>query len=317
LRLAQGLRALPQTLFFFPYLNLIAVHIAYLDESGVVELNAGTSHFVLVALAIPASKWKAHDSRIQQIKNTHRLGDAEIHAAWMMRRYPEQQRIQGFEAMTDAQRRLSVTSERKADLAKASLRGQKAVKGLVRNYRHTEAFIQLTHAERVAALRAVADEVGTWQDCRLFGDVQRKSAHVGDAERIRDFAFEQVVTRFQTFLRVAGGPDAVGLLVHDQNETASRRLTGRMRSFHRTGTSFALIPIIETPLFVDSKLTAMVQLADLVGYSARRFTENQETDLFERIYGRFDRRGGRLVGLRHFTGQAPCACRICSDHGRS
>lgn len=293
------------------------MHIAYLDESGVVELNAGTSHFVLVALAIPASKWKAHDSRIQQIKNTHRLSDAETHAAWMMRRYPEQQRIRAFEAMTDAQRRLCVTAERKADLAKASLRGQKAVTGLLKNYRHTEDFIHLTHAERVAALRAIADEVGTWNDCRLFGDVQRKSAHVGEAERIRDFAFEQVVTRFQTFLRLAGGADAMGLLVHDQNETASRRLTGRMRSFHRTGTSFSLIPnIIETPLFVDSKLTAMVQLADLVGYAVRRFIENQEADLFDRIYDRFDRRNTRLVGLRHFTGQAPCTCRICVDHGR-
>jgi len=294
------------------------MHIAYLDESGDVQ-DPATTHYVLVAIAIPAATWKPKDERLQKIKNKHRLGDAEIHTAWMVRSFPEQDRIVGFDAMTDMQRRVRVKAERKADLAKAALRGDKAVKLLARNYAKTEAYLHLTRAERIAVLRAVADEVGSWSDCRLFGDAQQKAAHIGDPERMRDFAFEQVVTRFQIFLGKAGGPDPLGLLVHDQNETASLRLTKRMRSFHRTGTSFAKIPnIIETPLFVDSKLTSIIQVADLVGFALRKFieTKEKEADLFDRVYNVFDRQSGVLVGLRHYTGTAPCACRICVDHGR-
>lgn len=253
------------------------MHIAYLDESGDVH-DPATTHYVLVALAIPAATWKSKDERLQRIKNAHRLGDSEIHTAWMMRSYPEQERITGFASMTDVQRRTRMRAERKIDLGKAALRGDKAVKTLARNYDKTVAYVHLTRAERVAALRALADEVGSWGDCRLFGDAQQKAAHMGkDPERMRDFAFEQVVTRFQTFLGKAGGPNPLGLIVHDQNETASHRLTKRMRSFHKAGTSFAKIPnIIETPLFVDSKLTSMVQVADLVGFGLRKFIETKD-----------------------------------------
>ena len=45
----RGASAPPQTLF----LRGGAVHICYLDESGVIERGAGTSHFVLLGLAFP------------------------------------------------------------------------------------------------------------------------------------------------------------------------------------------------------------------------------------------------------------------------
>jgi hypothetical protein len=292
------------------------MHIAYVDESGNPH-DPATTHYVLVAVAIPAATWKAKDEQLQKIKNAHRLGDSEVHTAWMIRSYPEQERIAGFAAMTDAQRQIRMKAERKVDLGKAALRGEKAVKLLARNYEKTKAYVHLTRDERGATLRALADAVGAWEDCRLFGDVQQKAAHIGNPERMRDFAFEQVVTRFQTFLGKAGGPDPLGLIVHDQNETVSLRLTKRMRSFHKTGTTFAKIPnIVETPLFVDSELTSMVQVADLVGYGVRKFVENKNPDLLDRYYGTFDRQGGILVGLRHYTGAAPCVCRICVDHGR-
>jgi hypothetical protein len=83
------------------------------------------------------------------------------------------------------------------------------------------------------------------------------------------------------------------------------------------GTTFVAIDrIVETPLFVDSELTLMVQLADLCAYATRRFFENGETDLFDRIYPAFDRVGGKVVGLRHYTGKNKCKCRVCVDHGR-
>jgi hypothetical protein len=124
-----------------------------------------------------------------------------------------------------------------------------------------------------------------------------------------------VVTRYHHFL-VRLGVDA-GILVQDQNETSERRLTQLVRRFHRHGGTWATFTrLVETPLFVNSELTAMVQLADLCSYATRRFFENSETDLFDRIYGRFDVSGGKTVGLRHYTGSQQCRCRVCKDHGR-
>ena len=69
------------------------VRICYLDESGVPELGAGTSHFILLGLSIPAEKWRIKDAEITLIKRRFGLEQAEVHTGWMSRRYLEQERI--------------------------------------------------------------------------------------------------------------------------------------------------------------------------------------------------------------------------------
>jgi hypothetical protein len=88
-----------------------------------------------------------------------------------------------------------------------------------------------------------------------------------------------------------------------------------MRQFHRSGTLWTTIDnIIETPLFVDSSLTRLVQLADLCAVALRRYCENNNhVDLLRRIFPRADRFGGRTVGVRHFAGLT-CRCEICQSH---
>lgn len=291
--------------------------ICYLDESGVVERGAQGTHFILLGLALPATEWRNRDHAITKLKTVYRLRDAEIHTGWMVRRYPEQDRINGFDTLSDDDRRRAVRAERKVDLAKAQLRGAKAVRCLTVNYRKSDPYVHLTHAERLGLLRAVADEVGAWPEARLFADAQQKGASkTGAAHAILDHAFEQVVSRLHHHLEAKDIPGAI--LVQDQNRAKSKHLTDLMRRFHVQGTFFTQIPrLVETPLFVDSGLTSMVQVADLCAYAVRRFFENGEADLFDRIYDRFDRKpNGTLVGLRHYTGEAPCACRVCKDHGR-
>jgi hypothetical protein len=104
-----------------------------------------------------------------------------------------------------------------------------------------------------------------------------------------------------------------GALIHDNNETVSRKHTALMRKFHTQGTLFTKITkIIETPLFVNSELTSLVQIADLCSYALRRYFENSELDLIERIKPRFDRKDGKIVGIRHFT-EPSCNCLICKN----
>lgn len=87
-----------------------------------------------------------------------------------------------------------------------------------------------------------------------------------------------------------------------------------MKKFYKVGTLWTQISwIIETPLFVNSELTSMIQLADICVYAIRRFLEKNETDLFEEIFKRADRRGRTVVGFRHYT-DSTCACQICSNH---
>jgi hypothetical protein len=104
-----------------------------------------------------------------------------------------------------------------------------------------------------------------------------------------------------------------GALIHDNNETVSRKHTKLMKGFLYHGTLWTSIEkIIETPLFVNSELTSLVQIADLCSYSIRRFFENDETYLIDRIKSRFDKKKGKFVGVRHFTNSS-CKCFICKQ----
>lgn len=110
------------------------------------------------------------------------------------------------------------------------------------------------------------------------------------------------------------GPRNYGLLIQDNNDTVARKHTDLMKRFHKKGTFWTQVQnLIETPLYVDSELTSMVQIADLCVYSLRRYLENGETALFERVFERADRRGSVAVGVRHFS-DAACSCLICQAH---
>lgn len=294
------------------------MRICYLDESGVAELTGGTSHFVFLGLTIPAETWGAKDAEITRVKQRFGLRGAEIHAAWMARRFPEQEQIAGFELLSEPDRRAAVLAARDRHLInKAAVKGLAAVQEDRKNFRKTAAYVHLTRAERVEALRQIADGVGAWADCVIFADCIDKTSFRGLPPVTPPYeeAFTQVVTRFHRFL-TDQVPQDIGLLVEDRNETMARRLTDLMRTFQARGTRWTaqIDRIIETPLFVDSGLTSIVQVADLCAYAARRFFEQGERDLFDRIVGRFHTVGGRLVGVRHYTGTRRCVCHVCQRH---
>jgi hypothetical protein len=197
-----------------------------------------------------------------------------------------------------------------------------------KNYQHTQPYIHLTYDERRAAVKAVADAISGWGNARLFAECVDKTHFDPSRTKLTvgEQAFEQVVSRFQHYLShvagtVTGAGSATitdyGLLIHDNNEAVAKKHTDLMRHFHKSGTLWTTIDhIIETPLFVDSRLTRMVQIADLCAYALRRYCENQERELFDPIFARADRFGGRAVGVRHFAGLS-CKCLICEAHTRS
>jgi hypothetical protein len=292
------------------------MYLCYIDESGVPELRSGTSHYVLIGLAIQVWDWKSQDRAVTVIKRQFGLADSEVHTGWIFRRYTEQESIPGFIDLDHKARRAAVLAKRSAILQKIGfVKGPEAVKEIRKNFRKTEAYVHLTRTERLTFLRSLADLVGSWGHTRLFSDAIDKTSFGAIIPKFppREEAFQQVVARFQRFLDDQPNPQTVGLLIHDNDETNADRLTELMRHFHVQGTLFAPVTrIIETPFFVDSHLTVGVQFADLCAFATRRFFENHETDLFDRIYPRFHVHQGKLVGLRHYTGQHDCSCKVCT-----
>ncbi len=290
------------------------MQLCYIDESGTPDVPGNTSHYVLAGLSIPDEYWKQHHTQLDRKKRDYGLENAEIHVAWMMRPYLEQQSIPGFESMPAEKRRSEVRRQRTAELLRLQKANKRGYKQTRKNYQKTDAYVHLTLAERRNAVTDIARLISEWGVVRLFAECVDK-VHFDPSianTTIHEQAFEQIVSRFERYLenRSAG----YGLLVHDNNQTVAKRHTELMKTFLQKGTLWTQINhVIETPMFVDSQLTNMVQLADLCAYAIRRYVENSEDNLFDLVFQRADRSGGVSVGVRHFT-RTGCTCKICTSH---
>lgn len=297
------------------------MYLCYIDESGTSDIPGNTSHFILAGLSIPIHRWKTCDYQIERIKRNYGLRHAELHIAWMLRAYREQATIPDFESLSYASRRAEVLKARTTELLRLQRTNQKQYKQTRKNYKHTEIYVHLTLVERQQLVVEVAQCVSRWRFARLFAECIDKLHFplLKGKEGIDEQSLEQIVSRFEHYLRIvdrARPKDCLGLLIHDNNQTVAHKHTQLMKKFHDRGTWWTPIRhIIETPLFVDSQLTSMVQIADLCAYALRRYLENSETYLFDLIFQRADRKDGVVVGVRHYGSNA-CSCKICIAHRR-
>ena len=293
--------------------------LCYIDESGTPEIPGTSSHYVLAGLSIPVHRWKETELDINQIKQKYGLENKEIHTAWLLRKYTEQIKIPNFASLPCNTRIYEVNKYRKADILNLQNKGGAALKQKKKNYKETEDYIHLSYDERKNFIKEVAQKISSWKYARLFAECIDKVAY--DPSRsttsITEQAFEQVTTRFDysvlNYSNVTGSKQ-YGILIHDNNKTVAKKHTELMKAFHERGTLWKNIEhIIETPLFVDSSLTSMIQLADVCAYAVRRYLENGETELFDLVFERADEKNNKRVGIRHFPGSG-CSCKICLSH---
>ncbi|MBI5189325.1 MAG: DUF3800 domain-containing protein [Nitrospirae bacterium] len=296
------------------------MYLCYIDESGTPQIPGNTSHFILAGLSVPIEHWRTYEHQISAIKSRHDI-DAEIHTGWIVRSYLEQSRVAGFDGMSKSQRIYEVKKLRNIELLRLQKSGNsKAYKQAKKTYRQTEPYIHLGYSERAAFLRDIAATVGNWNNARLFAECIDK-IHFDPTRNLQTLdeqAFEQIVSRFEHYLsNINAGTQSrarYGLLIHDNNETVSKRHTELMKAYHKRGTFWRDVNhIIETPLFVNSELTSMVQIADICAYALRRYLENGEDELFSLVFKRADKIKQTVVGVRHFTNLS-CACKICTAH---
>lgn len=142
-----------------------------MDESGTPEIPGNSSHFVLAGLSMPIWHWRDADREITQVLAQYGLADQEFHTAWIMKSYFEQSKVNNFNAMDWGARRAAVQRERTANLLRLQRMQRSATyRKAKKDYRHTEAYIHLSHAERVSLVREVADVVSNWGFARLFAE---------------------------------------------------------------------------------------------------------------------------------------------------
>jgi len=133
---------------------------------------------------------------------------------------------------------------------------------------------------------------------RLFGTVVKKSAVAGSDPV--EFAFEQITSRYDMFLKrlYKKHNDAQrGLILLDKSSTENRIQT-LAREFKYEGHSWGRTKnYAEVPVFLDSRASRLIQLADLVAFALFRFHEHNDNSFYDVIKRRFDTEGGVAHGL--------------------
>ena len=152
---------------------------------------------------------------------------------------------------------------------------------------------------------------------RAFGVVVDK-ASVSPQDPV-EYAFEEICNRFNLFLnrnfKKRGGrteDKQKGLVVMDESQH-EQPLQALARDFRISGTRWGdLRNMAEVPLFVDSRASRIVQLADLLAFSLWRRYEKQDATFFDQIVKKFDADGGVIHGLVHRKATAEdCYCPAC------
>ena len=166
--------------------------------------------------------------------------------------------------------------------------------------------------ERIKVYQEVLQIIDNSRDVRVFGSAIHKKAIAPNDPM--EYAFEQICSRFDLYLRrlYLNNNAQRGLIVLDKSsyETSLQVLAKSFRlEGHRWG---QLRNLPEAPLFVDSRATRMIQLADLIAHGMRRYYENGDSVFFDSFSHKFDSHGGIIHGLIHYTPpDSGCKCLIC------
>lgn len=153
-------------------------------------------------------------------------------------------------------------------------------------------------ADRIQAIKdclsIVANSRGKY---RLFASVVERGAHGAD-DPIKS-CFEQVASRFDKYLQrynTQGTPER-GIAIFDTSHT-EKSIQNLARTFKHDGHSFGkLRNFAEVPLFLDSKASRMIQLADLVAFAIYRHFQSDDSQFFDIIKNSFDSVAGTVHGL--------------------
>jgi hypothetical protein len=128
-------------------------------------------------------------------------------------------------------------------------------------------------------------------------------------------ACEEMAGHFDAYLSSPEASESEkqrGLMIFDESRH-EKTVQMLMSEYRTTGASFGRVKhLAEVPLFTDSKITRMLQLADFVAYAVFKNYERSDAKFFNVILKRFHQSGGKLHGLFHLTAKhQECYCPAC------
>lgn len=131
-----------------------------------------------------------------------------------------------------------------------------------------------------------------------------------------ELAFEDLCSRFDMYLtRLRGDGDRQrGILILD-NSSYETSLQHMARDFRILGTRWGVLRnLAETPLFLDSRASRVVQLADHIAHAVFRRYNVGDAQYFDIIASKFDSSGGIVHGLSHKQNiDQNCMCIACAS----
>lgn len=132
---------------------------------------------------------------------------------------------------------------------------------------------------------------------RIFSAVIEQGYSSG--QDIVSECFEQIASRFDMFLsrKNAEGDKQRGIAIFDKSST-EKSIQAMARQFRNDGHSYGkLRNFSEVPLFLDSKASRLIQLADLVSFAIYRYYAHQDDQFYRIIQNSFDTNNGHKHGL--------------------
>ena len=130
-------------------------------------------------------------------------------------------------------------------------------------------------------------------------------------------AFEDACSRFQMFLKrqyYDKKEYSSGLIILDES-SYKESLQGLLRLFQTSGNKWQqkIENINEAPMFIDSKVSRGIQLADHIAYAVFRRYSFDDLAYYNVIEGHFDSENGKIHGLSHKTNNKHCTCAPCAQ----
>lgn len=179
--------------------------------------------------------------------------------------------------------------------------------------RRTKPWDKMSRDEAKGVIKAVLQVITrSYETARVFACAVHKASYPGKDPM--ETAFEDLCSRFDLYLSRLReqGDRQRGLLILDNSahETSLQRLS---RDFRIVGTRWGVIRnLADTPLFIDSRASRVVQAADHVAYAVFRRYNAGDTQYFDIIAPKFDSDKGVLHGLAHKqTNNPECMCPAC------
>lgn len=161
-----------------------------------------------------------------------------------------------------------------------------------------------------SVLRVVADAYDT---ARAFACVVHKDSFPNQDPM--EIAFEDLCSRFDRYLQrthAEGHSQQRGLVILDKStyETPLQKMSIEFRTL---GTKWGVLRrLADTPFFVDSRASRLIQIADHVAYAVFRRYQHGDAQYLDCFDHRFDSEDGVIHGLSHKElGNPDCRCLAC------